>query len=72
MAHLYSPAETDLAKALCEVAGIDSRRVVRAEIVMEVNCLTVVRLTVLVVDNEAPVKEMQARLHEFKLIPLEA
>jgi len=72
MAHLMSLAEVELAKALCGVAGMDSQRVQRVEMIMEVGCATIVRVTALVLDDAAPVKAMQTQLREFKLVPLEA
>jgi len=70
MAHLINSAETELAKALCEMAGIDVREVQRVELIMEVNCATVVRLRVLALDGEPPVQTTHSLLHEFKLVPL--
>ena len=72
MAHLMSPSEVELAKAICEMAGVDWRLVHRVEIIMEIGSATVIRLSVFAQENEAPVEAVETRLHEFKLVPLEA
>jgi len=70
MAHLISPAETELAKALCEMAGIGVRQVQRVELIMEVGCATVVRLRVLALDDQSAFEPTRCRLREFKLVPV--